>query len=325
MRPSDESGYRAGVSERMSRLDDLAAAVDHLQTGGKATRARCVQLVGEAFGVEPTDARIASFSHAVELLHLGTLIHDDILDAAEQRRGRSSVHVEYGAKVAVLAGDVAVSRSGCMIADLGSIRLCRKFAAVLAELCEGELLQDDQRWNPDLTMPAYLGRLARKTGGLFELACEGAAVIAGAGNQAADRAGRFGRDLGCLFQMVDDLLDTTRDSAALGKPAGRDLEAGCLTLEVVLALEDPGNGSALRSRIAASPSGDSSDLARWLTAPRLQERTRQILDLMGQMTLEGLGGFPRNPASVQLAILVEGLLATGQRALSAGLEPLAAG
>ncbi len=309
----------------MSRLDDLSAAVNHLQTGGKATRARCVQLVGEAFGLDPADVRIASFSHAVELLHLGTLIHDDILDDAENRRGRSSVHVEFGAKVAVLAGDVAVSRSGCMIADLGSIRLCRKFAAVLAELCEGELLQDDQRWNPELTMPAYLSRLARKTGGLFELACEGAAVIAGGGDQAADRAGRFGRDLGCLFQMVDDLLDTTRDSVALGKPAGRDLEAGCLTVEVVLALEDSASAPALRARIASTGSGDASDLARWLTGPRLLERTRQILDLMGQMTLGGLDGFPRNPASVQLAILVEGLLATGHRALLAGLEPLAAG
>ncbi|MBU6427572.1 MAG: polyprenyl synthetase family protein, partial [Cyanobacteria bacterium REEB65] len=141
--------------------------MSHLEQGGKATRSRCVHLVGDTFGAEPGHRELARFAEAVELLHLGTLIHDDILDSAETRRGKSAVHVHYGPKVAVLAGDVAVSRSGRMIAEFDRTRLSRRFAEILAELCEGELLQDEQLWNPDLTLASYVDRVAKKTAGLF--------------------------------------------------------------------------------------------------------------------------------------------------------------
>lgn len=317
-----ERRYRPEVVGRLSAVDKLSTAVDHLNRG-KATRARCVQLVGEAFsalGAHADDAggSLDRFAEAVELLHLGTLIHDDILDEAEIRRGRPSVHVAFGTKVAVLAGDVAVSRSGCIIARFGISRLSLKFAETLAELCEGELLQDDQRWNPHLTFPSYLDRLAAKTGSLFELACEGAALLAGASDAKADRAARFGRDLGCLFQMVDDLLDATQDAAQLGKASGQDLAAGCLTLTAVVGLEDPDLGPQLRAQLSELPGAlDLSAMSGLLADPRLARRAGDLVEAMGQTALEDLQEFPPGDATAQLRELAMGLLAVGRTALLA--------
>ncbi len=247
-----DEGFRQAVQARLSRSESgagggrrrLAEAVGHLRSGGKAIRARCVQVVDAVFrSAGSPGAELGRFSEAVELLHLGSLIHDDILDEAEVRRARPAVHVAFGTKVAVLAGDVALSRAGRLIADLGRPALSRKFAQVLGELCEGELLQDDHRWNPELTLAAYLDRVAKKSGGLFELACEGAAVLAGAGSEQTDRAARFGRELGCLFQVVDDLLDGMPCGAGLGKPAGRDLASGLVTLRSRSTTPAPGRRS----------------------------------------------------------------------------------
>ncbi|MBM3270747.1 MAG: polyprenyl synthetase family protein [Candidatus Sericytochromatia bacterium] len=280
----DAAGFRQGVRDRLSRSEsagagearrDLPGAVAHLRSGGKAVRAACARMVAGVFGAVPT-ADLAAFSEAVELLHLGTLIHDDILDEAKLRRGRPAVHVAYSTKVAVLAGDVAVSRAGAIIAALERPRLSGKFARVLEELCEGELLQDDHRWREDLTLAAYLDRVARKTGGLFELACEGAAALAGGAAGQVDQAARFGRELGVLFQVVDDLLDGAAP-ADLGKPGGQDLAGGLLTLVPVLALGDPAAGPPLRRFLRDRPGSVPPDLAAALGAPLLVARAGAAL------------------------------------------------
>ena len=197
-----------------------------------------MRLIGCAFNKQGrTDQRHEDLADAIELLHVGSLIHDDILDDADVRRGVRSVHVGWDAKVAVLAGDYLLARSSQLVAGLGEQAITKRLAEVMAELCEGELMQDEQLFDLELTLDAYLERVAKKAASPFELACEGAAILSGAYGREAAVARRLGFHLGRLFQLVDDWLDWNVDAATLGKPAGRDLLAGSITLPVLVALQ----------------------------------------------------------------------------------------
>jgi all-trans-nonaprenyl-diphosphate synthase len=248
--------FRESLVKRVEAANDrLFRAASHLlEVDGKAIRPGCVRLVGRAANpdAELTEAH-ERLAEAVELLHVGSLIHDDILDEAELRRGVPSVHITYGSKAAVLAGDYLLSRSCGLIASLGHHELNRRMAEVLAGLCEGEYLQDEQLWDLDVTLEAYLERMALKTSGPFELACEGAVILSGGPRELVEHGRRFGFHLGRLFQMLDDLLDWSSTAQVLGKPVGQDLVAGSLTLPAIAALQDPVVGPQLRTQLTPFP------------------------------------------------------------------------
>lgn len=304
------------VQSARSRLDDAAT---HLAGGGKGIRRQCVYLVGRALRTDGSaDAALAVLADALEFLHLGTLIHDDILDEAVTRRGRNAVHVDHGTKVAVLAGDHLLSQASRLIASLDQPSLCRHFSDVLADLCEGELLQDQHRWDTGVTLEDYFARIAKKTSGPFELACEGAAVLAGAEPAVHSAMRRLGFHVGRLFQMVDDLLDVAGQSAAIGKPTGQDLAAGTLTLPTLVALADPDLGPALRFRLArgaaGTPGSPGAEAAPTRNAagplahaplahdplaiarhPRVRHRCAEMLQAETSAALEAIGHLPAGP------------------------------
>ena len=230
-------------------------------------------------------------------MHLGTLIHDDILDEAQTRRGRKAVHVAHGTKVAVLAGDYLLSEASRLIASLDQPALSRQFSEVLADLCEGELLQDQQRWDTAVTLDDYFARIAKKTSGPFELACEGAALLAGAQPPIREAMRRLGFRVGRLFQMVDDLLDVAGQTGKLGKPTGQDLAAGSLTLPTLVALADPEFGPGLRSRITSrQPDQPGPDIpASAATHPRIRSRCSDLLQAEAIQALEAIGHLPPGP------------------------------
>jgi geranylgeranyl pyrophosphate synthase len=314
---------RAEAATYRSAVSDLEAAQRHLDGAGKAIRARCVRLIGAALGQTWDGPEFQALEEAIENLHLGTLIHDDVLDESPLRRGRSAVHVAFGTKVALLAGDVLVSRAGILIASLGSPYLSRRFAEVLGDLCEGELLQDDQRWQVDLTLDDYLLRIDKKTSGLFELAGEGAAILSSTADRRLDPVSggqtaamrTIGRHLGRLFQMTDDLGD---DAGGIlpGKPAHQDAAAGNLSLLTVCALADPEVGPPFRALLESGAAPSCNDARLHRGHPAVCERVRQVLEAEYADGLLALDQLPVGRHRDDLVRLAFDLMARSLRAVA---------
>lgn len=287
------------VESQQQRL--FGAASHLLGVEGKSIRPRCARLVGQAANPErPLTEDHERLAEAVELLHVGSLVHDDILDEAEVRRGVPSVHISYGTKAAALAGDFLLSKSCGIIASLGHHSLNRRMAEVLSGLCEGEFLQDEQLYDLGVTLEAYLERMALKTSGPFELACEGAALLSGQSELVVRAARQFGFHLGRLFQMFDDLIDWSSTAQAAGKPVGHDLLAGSLTLPVIVALADPEVGPELRAMLTPFPKEILPALKDLMFRPEVYGQSLHCLETEAQQARSCLAPFPESTALLEL-------------------------
>lgn len=303
--------FRMAIMERLNAAQPtLNEAGGHLlKAAGKGIRPKCVQLVGEACHPKhQASERHAALAEAIELLHTGSLIHDDILDEAERRRGVPAVHVKWDAKVAVLAGDYLLARASARIADLDDVYLSRRMSEVIVALCEGELMQDEQIGDLGVTLDAYLERVAKKTAAPFELACEGAARLSGAAPDLAEAARRLGFHLGRLFQLVDDLLDWAGDAEALGKPVGQDLLAGSITLPVLVALADPAAGPELKRLLAEAPPAMTPEILALVQAPAVKAETMRHVQAEADKAAAALAELPPSAARAEMERLMGKLL-----------------
>ncbi len=174
--------------------------------------------------------RLAS---TLEMLHAATLMHDDVIDNADTRRGRPSAHVVFDRVTAILAGDALLSTANACVAGYGDPRLCAVFSRATAETTSGEILELNAMRNPDLGADEYRAIIRGKTALLISAACEMGALYAGATDAETAACATYGESLGMAFQMVDDALDVA-DSADTGKPSGGDLREGKLTPPLLL-------------------------------------------------------------------------------------------
>ncbi|HEY9723696.1 MAG TPA: polyprenyl synthetase family protein [Oscillatoriaceae cyanobacterium] len=303
--------FRSAVAERINTANArLTAASRHLlAASGKGIRPRCVQLVGAALHPQGvTDDRHVQLGEAIELLHVGSLIHDDILDEAETRRGVSAVHVTFDAKVAVLAGDYLLSQASLLVAGLHNLTLTQRLAEVIAALCEGELMQDEQLRDVNLGFESYLERVAKKTAAPFELASEGAARLSGADARMAAVARRFGFHLGRQFQLVDDWLDWMSSEEELQKPVGQDLLAGSITLPVLVALHSEAHGARLRALLTPFPEHVSEEVRAIVLHPQNLAETAALIQAEGDRARRWLLEFPASPARDELEAMVTALM-----------------
>lgn len=215
------------LEEAVSSHSGLVGAIgaDTLAAGGKRLRPVLV------FLCTPQDDRLApravSGGAAVELVHMATLVHDDLLDGADLRRGRPTVWAEHGDSAAKAAGDYLFARAFAELAGTGDAQAVAVLAGAALALARGEALQRRQAYRPDTTVDDYLARCSLKTGKLFEAAC----VLGG----ARPELGAFGLALGVAFQIADDILDCTGEFDTTGKAAGVDLRDGTPTLPLILA------------------------------------------------------------------------------------------
>jgi hexaprenyl-diphosphate synthase len=189
----------------------------------------------------PSQRRLAEIT---ELIHTASLLHDDVIDHSVSRRGAPSANLEFGNKMAVLAGDFLLGRASVALARLRHAEVIELLATVIANLVEGEFMQlkntarDDEGPNPrwsEETLTYYLQKTYLKTASLISKSCRAAALLGGADAQTADAAYSYGKNLGLAFQLVDDLLDYTQSANELGKPAGADLELGLATAPLLFA------------------------------------------------------------------------------------------
>ena len=205
-----------------------------LGAGGKRIRARLVGRFGQLTGAEPEG--IADLAMAVEFLHAATLVHDDLIDNAETRRGQTALHRDHGSEVALLVGDLYVARCGVHLARTGSPRAAEELWGALDTIVRGEVDQRSKRFDLRQTTDDYLATIQRKTASLLEAACASAAVLGGASEKQVEAARSYARHLGIAFQLVDDVLDYRGSAEEMGKPVGNDIREGTVTLPLILAL-----------------------------------------------------------------------------------------
>jgi len=172
----------------------------------------------------------------VELIHLATLVHDDILDDAKIRHSSPTLFAQYGSHTAVLLGDAIFAHALKLMADFGDVELCRALAASTRDICAGEIWQTSERGNASLSLDDYFGIIEMKTGKLFEMSALAGAMISGGGLAKGKAFSEFGRRLGRAYQIFDDIVDYFGNESEIGKTLGTDLETGKFTLPEILFL-----------------------------------------------------------------------------------------
>lgn len=229
--------------QRAVRSDDplLSDVAAHLvSAGGKRVRPMltvCAAYAGSPDGADAAASEEAiTGAAAVELVHLGSLYHDDVIDEAETRRGVPSVNARWSNVVAILAGDYLLAAASEHAASLGA-DVAALLARTIGDLCRGEVLELAHLYDTSRTEESYLSAIAGKTAALFATSCRIGGMVAGVSPSALEALTSFGHHLGMGFQVVDDVLDLSGDEALLGKPAGQDLVEGVYTLPVIYALD----------------------------------------------------------------------------------------
>jgi geranylgeranyl pyrophosphate synthase len=206
-----------------------------LSAGGKRLRPMLVFLCANG----DSDDGLVAAAAAVELLHMATLVHDDVLDCAPLRRGRATVFAAGGRLAATATGDLLFSRAFAELASTGSAAAVGALSEASTALARGELMQRADAWSVDVTRERYLERCRLKTASLFAASCRLGALFGGR-PAMADALGRFGERVGLAFQMLDDVLDVSGPAERTGKPRGTDLLDGTVTLPLILArAKDP--------------------------------------------------------------------------------------
>lgn len=217
----------------------LGSALEHIRKrAGKRMRPMLILLMAKNFG--QISAVTQNAAVGLELLHTASLVHDDVVDESEERRGQASVNATYDNKVAVLVGDYILSTALLYVARTHSERIVTYLAELGRTLSDGEILQLSNIGRKDISEEVYYDVIKQKTAALFE-ACSGiGALSSGAGEAEVEAAKQFGQDLGIIFQIRDDIFDYY-DSAEIGKPTGNDMAEGKLTLPVIYAVNSGGD------------------------------------------------------------------------------------
>ena len=233
----DLAKIEAELSENLKPYLDLVSDVARhiLFAGGKRLRPLLLVLSAKICGYEEDYAK--TVSTALEYLHAATLLHDDIVDDAILRRGKTVAHSLYGNATTVLVGDFLLARALAICADSGKIKVIHIISDLTENMSTGEVHQLMRKGDVSLTEEEYLEVIRRKTAVLFQAACTVSAVIADAPEEKEKALLDFGYNLGIAFQMADDLFDYTMDTSDLGKEVGADLREGKLTLPVIHALK----------------------------------------------------------------------------------------
>jgi octaprenyl-diphosphate synthase len=246
---------------------------------------------------------------AVEFIHTATLLHDDVVDGSDLRRGKKAANLIWGNQATVLVGDFLFSRAFELMVEDGSLKVLKILSQASAVIAEGEVEQLTAQRRIDTGEEQYLNIIGAKTAALFAAACRIAPVVAEAGEEAETALESFGRNLGIAFQLIDDVIDYASDSATMGKGVGDDFRDGKMTLPLILAYA---RGSAEeRAFWEAAVAGERTsdhDLALAIALMQSSEALSDTIDrarLYGRRAIDALGPFPAGKAKSALTEAVE--------------------
>jgi geranylgeranyl pyrophosphate synthase len=250
-----------------SELQQLNTAVEYvLSSPGKKLRTALTLLSGKliAYRFE----KLLPLSVSLEMVHLATLVHDDIVDAARTRRGVPTVNALYGDNIAILLGDYLFAKTAGLVAEVEDFRIDRLFSDTVARICEGTIIELLSAGKLDLSVEAYLDRIRHKTACLMSACTKGGATVGGGSDAQIALMEQFGQSLGVAFQIIDDVLDYAGTDEAIGKPAGNDLRQGLVTLPLIYAMEHEHNGHSEQiAQLLQDPGGHEAEVAevvRWV-------------------------------------------------------------
>ena len=230
-------------------LGPMAEAMEHIvNAGGKRLRPALVILSAQLGDADRDHTH--ALAMGLEFIHTATLVHDDLIDDAETRRGLSTIHSMLGANPAIIVGDYYFARGANLTASIGIPRIDEVISATVMTICMGELLQMISKRDFDQTVEAYDAKIERKTAALLRACTYCGALVAHMDEHRQEALSRYGSQLGMAFQMADDVLDYVATAEQVGKPTGADLKQGTVTLPLMYALEDPDVGPSLRALLA---------------------------------------------------------------------------
>lgn len=299
------------VEERLLReLGDHGGLIEqmgaHLLGGGKRLRPALVLLSGTLCG--GAEETLVPVAVACEIIHMATLVHDDLIDASARRRGLPTVHAKWGLPMAVLLGDHLFAKGFSILAGEGDPRVVRVMSDVVSRTCAGEIEEVQAQWDLDATMEGYHQRVRGKTGHFIAECCRLGAIVGRAPEEWAQALSEYGREVGDCFQVVDDLLDCSADPEVLGKPTGSDLRVGVYTLPVLWALRTP-HGPELRQLLSQRPVTDGAVAAvrDVLDRSGALRHTAETAAAMALRAQKALGVFPDTQARAALRRLAEEL------------------
>ncbi len=271
----------------------LFAAAEHLfGAGGKRLRPAIVLLISRATmldqDITPRHRRLAEIT---EMIHTASLVHDDVVDESDTRRGIPTVHSKFGNRIAVLAGDFLFAQSSWYLANLDNLEVVKLLSKVIMDLATGEILQGLNRFDTQTTIETYLEKSYYKTASLIANSGMAAGLLSDVSRQTADNLYSYGRHLGLAFQIVDDILDFTGNADTLGKPAAADLISGNLTAPTLYAMEEKPHLGVLIQRKFVN-AGEADQAIALVQESQGIERSRTLAAHHAQLAVDHLADLP---------------------------------
>ncbi|MHB9143726.1 MAG: polyprenyl synthetase family protein [Symbiobacteriia bacterium] len=304
--PQVEAYIEATLAARDPLLVEISTYL--LRAGGKRLRPALVLLAAKAYSYDLP--RLLPVATAVELIHMATLVHDDVVDHSRLRRGRPTVNAKWSDAFSVLAGDYLFAKSFSLLAQTGNNELVRIMSEVVYEMSTGEIEQLASAFDLSQTQADYFERIRQKTGFFIAESCRLGAVAVGAPVHVVEALTRYGSGLGMGFQVIDDILDFTATTAKLGKPIGSDLRAGLLTLPVLHALQVSPRAEALQGIIETREVTDAraEEAVGIIREAGSLEYTFQTAQRFIQEAKAALAELPDTPARANLAAVADFVL-----------------
>lgn len=240
------------IQSPVDLVNDIS--VHLVQAGGKRLRPALYLLC--ARGGSPNQAELLPMAVAIELIHMATLVHDDVIDDAATRRGRPTANARWGNHSSVLTGDYLFAKAFSTVAEGADKKMLKILTDVISVMCEGEIVQLKESFNPEQDEADYRLRVAQKTANFIAASCELGAISGGLDERDIIQVREYGYAIGMAFQITDDILDITASAEQLGKPVGNDLRQGIVTLPLIYALKTSPRREELRNIITKQNMND---------------------------------------------------------------------
>ena len=283
-----------------------------IAAGGKLVRPGFCLASSLVCDAAPTRSSVAAVKGgaSVELVHIGSLYHDDVIDGATTRRSVPSVNAQWGNLRAILAGDYLLGRASAMAASLGA-EVAVLLAEAITQLCEGQIVELENAYDTERSEQRYERAISGKTAALLSISCRIGATVGNVPRPIVEALGEFGFSYGMAFQIVDDILDLVATESQLGKPAGHDLAEGTYTLPVIRALAHPDAGEELRSILGRPIDAAARDRAAELVRSTSGlDEARDTARTWADNARAALTSLPDTPATSVLRLAADRLTET---------------
>ncbi|MEO8458606.1 MAG: polyprenyl synthetase family protein [Chloroflexota bacterium] len=292
---------------RSTDLGPLTEMLEMVLSGGGKLMRPALTLLSGRFG-DYDLARLVPLAASVELLHTATLVHDDVIDIADTRRGRPTANSVFHNSTTVMLGDYLFAHAADQVVRTDDLRVVKLFSETLMIMAKGEIRQDIAAYDASQDIRDYLARIGGKTASLFSTACEGGALVARETPEQAAAMREYGYNFGMAFQVIDDILDFAGDPAEMGKPVGSDLMQGTLTLPSLLLMERAAGDNPVAAYFEEPGAETLAAAVAAVNDSGCVDESSQMARDFAQRAVEALAVFGDEPETQTLASLADYIL-----------------